>query len=462
MKKVIYISLIGLGFISSCKKTAFDAVERTSGTADFKTYISVGNSLTQGYQDGGLYEDGQSMSYPSIIAQQMKRTQPNMGEFRQPMTSGNGSGYMHLAYINGELKPITANDNTVPGSYLEDVSWSSWGTSEKTQKYNNLGIAGVKLIQCVNFDHLDDNTTNGIILGGLDVSVLGQSIQQEGNPYARFLDFGEAEVNVPILGNIGGTPKEYLDHVKQSNATFFTCWLGNNDVLGYVVNGGTPNVISNNTIGLSVDLNALSDEFEFEAKYDSIIKAFSNQGAKGVCATLPNVTSIPFVTTFTVEKLKADYNFNKVWITDYNENVREATSEDYVLLHASSSIAQGKGQSQGSPFTNYDVLDKEEVSRAKAHTAKLNASIYKIAGSYGFPVADMFTYMDNLSAGFTFDGIDMNISYIQGGTFSLDGIHPNPRGYAVVANEFIRVINAAYDSNIPKVSIGNYRGVKFP
>jgi len=70
--------------------------------------------------------------------------------------------------------------------------------------------------------------------------------------------------------------------------------------------------------------------------------------------------------------------------------------------------------------------------------------------------------MDNLSAGFTFDGIDMNISYISGGTFSLDGIHPNPRGYAVVANEFIRVINATYNSNIPKLSIGNYRGIKFP
>lgn len=462
MKNTILIAVVGIGLFSSCKKTAFETVERTTGKADFKRYISVGNSLTQGYQDGGLYEEGQSQSYPSIIAAQMKKVQANMEEFRQPIASGNGSGYMHLAYINNELKPISANDASIPGSILEDPSWQNWGTSEKNQTYNNLGIAGVKLIQCVN-SYPDDNTTNAIILGGLDLSIpLVGNIQQEGNPYSRFLDFGEAEVNVPVLGNVGGTPREYLDHVKSSNASFFTCWLGNNDVLGYVVNGGEPNVIENSTIGLSVDLNALSDAQEFESKYDSIIRAFYNMRADGVCATLPNVTSIPYVTTFTVERLKADYNYTKVWITENNGTVREATDDDYILLHASASIQNGDGHSQAVPFSNYDVLDADEVILAKSHTLTLNASINKIAGSYGYPVVDMFTYMDNLSAGFTFDGIDMSIKYIEGGTFSLDGIHPNPRGYAVVANEFIRVINQAYGANIPKVAVGNYRGVKFP
>lgn len=460
MKNKIYFIAITLGLFGGCKKTAFDVLERTNGTADFKNYVSVGNSLTQGYQDGGLYKEGQSMSFPSIIAKQMEKVQPNMNEFLQPNVPENGSGYMHLGFINGSLKPIKSED---AGGYKPDANWDTWGASQQNQKFNNLGIAGVKLIQCVN-TYPQDNTTNAIILGGLDVTVpiIGTNITQDGNPYSRFMNFGEAEVNVPVVGNIGGTPRSYLDHVKESNATFFTCWLGNNDVLGYVVAGGTPNVISNSTINLSVDLNALSDEFEFEDKYEDVIKAFKDQGADGVCATLPNVTSIPFVTMFTIASLKADYNYNKVWITDLNENVREATTEDYILLHASESIALGKGTSQANPFTNYDILDKDEAELAQNHTLKLNGIIKKIAGSYGYPVADMYTYMDNLSAGYTFDGIDMNVEYIKGGTFSLDGIHPNPRGYAVVANEYIRVINEHYGSNIPKVSIGTYRGVVFP
>jgi len=447
MKNYIYIAAIGLTVLASCKKTAFEERERTNGKANFKHYISVGNSLTQGFQDGGLYAEGQSMSYPSIIAKQMAKVQPNMDDFLQPIAAGKGSGYMHLGIVNGALKPINSTD---PSGYQENVSWSSWGTAEKSLKYNNLGIAGVKLVQCVNLS-ANDRMINPVILGGITSSLL----TQEGNPYARFMDFGEP--------SLLGTPIAYLEHVKKSNATFFTNWLGNNDVLGYVANGGVSNVIGSTTLNVSVDLNALSDLNEFEQKYDSITKAFYDMGASGISATIPNVTSIPYVTTFTLSKLKADYNYTDVWITENDgSSVRKATDEDYILLGASSSISAGVGHSMTNPFLNGNVLDRDEVSLAKNHTLALNNIIRTIASKYGYPVVDMFTYMDNLSAGFTFDGIDMNAQYIQGGTFSLDGIHPNPRGYAVVANEFIRVINAHYESNIPKVSIGNYRGVKFP
>ncbi len=448
MKNYIYISAIGLALLSGCKKTAFDAVERTPGTANFKHYISVGNSLTQGYQDGGLYEEGQSMSYPSILAKQMAKVQPNMDEFKQPMVTGNGSGYMHLAYINGQIQVVKPDD---AGGYSADPSWANWGTAEKSQKYNNLAVAGIKLVQCVNLT-TQDKQVNPIILGGVHTMLFNQ----DGNPYARFMDFGASEI--PL---IGGTAISYLEHVKQSNATFFTNWLGNNDVLGYVINGGVENKPFA-SFGINLDLNALSDEQEFADKYDSIVKAFYDMGAKGICANLPKITSIPYVTTFTVDKLKNDYNYPKVWITDLNGNVREATNKDYVLLGASSSIATGKGTTQSNPFDNAEVLDENEVALAQAHTITLNGHIQEIASKYGYPVVDMYNFMDGLTAGYTFEGIDMTAKYIEGGTFGLDGIHPNPRGYAVVANKFIEDINAFYGSNIPKVIVGNYRGVVFP
>jgi len=56
----------------------------------------------------------------------------------------------------------------------------------------------------------------------------------------------------------------------------------------------------------------------------------------------------------------------------------------------------------------------------------------------------------------------LSIKYIEGGAFSLDGVHANSRGYAYLANEFIRVINSNYGSNLPPVQIANYRGVTFP
>ena len=66
--KLIILTIAAAVTFSGCRKVDFDPITLTEGDADFTHYISLDNSLTQGYQDGGLYEEGQSMSYPSIIA----------------------------------------------------------------------------------------------------------------------------------------------------------------------------------------------------------------------------------------------------------------------------------------------------------------------------------------------------------------------------------------------------------
>ncbi|MGY0040108.1 hypothetical protein [Pedobacter sp. NJ-S-72] len=66
------------------------------------------------------------------------------------------------------------------------------------------------------------------------------------------------------------------------------------------------------------------------------------------------------------------------------------------------------------------------------------------------------------AAGKTVNGALVSAAYITGNLFSLDGIHLTPLGYSIVANEFIRSINAQYGSSIPIVDVTKYRGVKFP
>jgi lysophospholipase L1-like esterase len=78
-------------------------------------------------------------------------------------------------------------------------------------------------------------------------------------------------------------------------------------------------------------------------------------------------------------------------------------------------------------------------------------------------VFDAFTFLNDIKAhGILVDGVSANSSYISGGIFSLDGVHLTPRGYAIVANEYIKAINKTYNASIPTVNISNYRGVKFP
>ena len=50
----------------------------------------------------------------------------------------------------------------------------------------------------------------------------------------------------------------------------------------------------------------------------------------------------------------------------------------------------------------------------------------------------------------------VDATYATGGAFSLDGVHPTARGYAVISNRMIDTINGALDASIPRVDPGAY------
>ena len=71
MKK--YLSKTGLALLSACAllnscKPDIEAPAVSKGDLNLSKYIAVGNSLTAGYQDNGVYREGQMNSYPSILA----------------------------------------------------------------------------------------------------------------------------------------------------------------------------------------------------------------------------------------------------------------------------------------------------------------------------------------------------------------------------------------------------------
>lgn len=65
-------------------------------------------------------------------------------------------------------------------------------------------------------------------------------------------------------------------------------------------------------------------------------------------------------------------------------------------------------------------------------------------------------------SGISWDGVRYNAKFVTGGAFSLDGVHLTGRGYAIIANEFIKAINSTYKSSLPQVDANKYSGVKFP
>src|SRR5690606_24802913 len=104
-----------------------------------------------------------------------------------------------------------------------------------------------------------------------------------------------------------------------------------------------------------------------------------------------------------------------------------------------------------------DALDRDEIENITTATAAYNATIRGLAQAKGLAYVDARTLLNQVAqGGIPFDGGSLTSTFVTGGTFSLDGVHPTPRGYAAIANEIIERINATYNATVPKVNIGNY------
>jgi len=437
LKLYRYILLAGVIGLSACKPE-LHTPKPTSGSADFSRYIAIGNSLTAGYADGGLYRAGQLNSYPSIIAQQMQSA--GGGTFTQPLFSAdqaNGSGYLTLTGFNPDGTPITApvTSNLAIRGFQAIPGFGNVTLYTKyTGDLNNFGVPGIKLQQITYA------------------------------PYGNLNGYFERL----LAGNSPTNTTSYLQFVTAKPFTFFSNWLGNNDALGYATSGGAGDV--------------LTDKNTFAYLYNLLITTMTANGAKGVVATVPDVTSIPYFNTVTVPAVlgavqKANPQVKAIYINALVSGTtyapRAATAKDlFILTFPTSKIGQPVETPYGTlpygltpytPIDNQYVLDANEVALTENYVNFYNATIKTVAASKGLAVFDAYTFLQNIKQnGIVIQGVSLNSNYISGGIFSLDGVHLTPRGYAIVANEFIKAINAKYGATVPLVDVSNYPGVKFP
>ncbi|NMR33672.1 G-D-S-L family lipolytic protein [Chryseobacterium aquaticum] len=478
MKKIIISTLAvsALFFTTSCE-TDFDTdvkdIVVTKGEADFSKFISLGNSLTSGYRDGALYSGGQNESFPSMIAMQMKLA--GGGDFKQPLMPNNVGGFtnlpgfpgkLELKIVNGALSPVANNaaaalDNVVSGA-----------------PYQNMGVPGAKVSHLLAPGY---GNPAGLSLG-------------LANPYfVRFASSSTASVVGDALAQ---------------NPTFVSLWIGNNDVLGYATTGGdgtNPITPVDGAVGVG-----------FTSTYTALVSTVFPAGTtrKGVVANIPNVTNVPFFTRVPAMPLTnltaaqvtqlnsgyATYNAglaqakalgaindaeyqkrlikftagavaNGAVITDKDlatvpglPKYRQTTSKDYILLTASAVLTPQAGGGTSVPLEDKLVLTEMEAAKVLAATASYNTTIKNLADSKGLAFVDMNAKMTELNSksGIVWDGVKYTATFVTGGAFSLDGVHLTGRGYAIVANEFIKSINAKYKSTLPQVDPNKYSGVTFP
>lgn len=119
------------------------------------------------------------------------------------------------------------------------------------------------------------------------------------------------------------------------------------------------------------------------------------------------------------------------------------------------------------PLGTQFVLDETEISTAQSATAGFNAALAaKVnainASSKRVALYDAFTFFNSVAANGVFIGDSrskqlLTNAYLSGGLFSMDGVHPSPAGYAVLANEIIGTINREFGSTLKPVDASRYR-----
>jgi len=371
------------------------ALAVNTGSADFTNYVSAGDSLTAGFMSGSLIDTSQLHDYPLIIA-----TQAGVSDFEQPLVSP--PGIPAILHLVGLFPTVIVPE---PGQgHPENLNLP--------RLYNNLAVPG---------------ETAGTMI------TVSSDVPSTGKPGLHDL----------ILRGFG----TQLEEVIGAKPTFVTLWIGNNDALGAATSGN---------VALLTPLPVFTHE------YQTIVGAIASMtGAKMAIANIPDVTSIPFVTT--IPPFLVDPTTNQPVI--FNGNLVPLIGPkgllgpgDHVLLSAGPDLAKGLGIPRpigtGLPLPASDVLLAADAATIDNQIAGYNAVIQATAQQVGAAFVDANALLKELATtGIQVGGIPFNASFLTGGVFAYDGVHPTHFGYAFVANAFIAAINQKFGAAIPPADL---------
>ncbi len=415
MNRLLIIgTALTIAYFGGCSQKTPTGPVAGLGSNSVTKYVAIGNSLTAGLQSNGLYASAQQYSFPNLIAQQLRKAGAALPAFEQPLYSDPGNAdpatgqasRLEILSLAGPI-PLIAPRGVPPGSPTNTLL---------PRPYDNLGIPGIPL-------------SNFLDTTGFAV-----------NP---FVDL--------VLRYSGGMPKGIYQQVQALQPDLITLWLGNNDVLGYATSGGTsPSAPTPNGVFATQYAQAL----------DSLRAILPN--AKILVGNVPDVTTIPFFTTVG-PTLKAS-NFKTLWaVRSDGDTVEMDLLTNLFTLNAQAQVAQGKGFIKSDPLSSSVVLDSAEVLVAQAAAASFNATISSVAASRNAVVFDASGLLKTITIdGYSVAGEKFTTQYIEGGLFSLDGVHPSSRGYAIIANEMIKVLNQRFSMSIPLVDISTVPGIPVP
>jgi lysophospholipase L1-like esterase len=408
--------------------------------AQFDKYVALGDSLTAGAESNCLVQRNQVNSFPAVLARSM-----GIQDFEQPLVQEIG--------LTNPLVGIPCLYVTfTPPATLGVAPASQMGSPLNLQlprPYDNLGVPFATAADLTQLRHAD---------------LSGTPVQQ-----AAAL----------VLRNLPGSPFDGMNAVDEANVLFatnpgaqlLTLWIGNYDVLGAA------------TSGVVVDGVTVTPLASFAASYQAILDAIPTN-VTIARATIPDVTAIPF--TRTIPPVLVDPTTRQPVVIGGNLVPLLGPGDDafpctpvppdqgcalppgtLVNLPASALLGQGVGIPVAAGGTGLPlphgrfvppgtvvpgvILYPDDVALLQERVTQYNDFI---AGADDGPLVDLHGFFADIVAhGYEIGGITLTASFLTGGVFSYDGVHPSSAGYALIADQFVQAINAQAGTDIPRPDV---------
>jgi len=405
------LTAAALGLLLGASACENDQLSRPFSTVPidplFARYVSTGNSITAGFQSGGINDSTQLQSYAVLLARAMRSPffipamakpgcpGPFINVFLQTRLGGGGPTSCALRAIP-RIPPPYISNTAVPGAEVIDI-------------YNNFDGAS------------NANALTTFFLGGLTQAQM----------------------------------------LQRANPTFVTVWIGNNDVLGAATdaaNAGNPALITP-VATFQTRYAALLDSIEAAGPSGVALIGVANVVAPanrvGIPPTQLPANGVPFFsygsTYYTLDQLgqfPGTFTATANCAPPRGDSVLVPFPLGGALLAAGGTL----------DCTELQTIQPAELAVFVTTVAAYNTYISGQATSRGWAYLNPNLALDSLRA------LPTQVAFIPnfgapsptpcaanpfGLAFSCDGVHPSAATHRLIANKLREAINTEYQTSIP-------------
>jgi hypothetical protein len=377
------------------------------------TLISIGDSLSQGFQSFAVEKGMQEYSFPNQV---YKYNSSNFTPFKIPNIEHPGFPF-NIEYFLNEIQKFADSPKEIQ-AFAKSILKSSLVTKfPGNARNNNLGIYGYTAKDVLETNYNKSTRLLFKILLFLEMKIpffkyitplfIGKTYSSEND---KFSCYNIAKITYYVLcGSKKDKNKSQIDIAeaicKQADSDGIEClisyWVGNNDIIGALLSNNK-DYISN----ISQTLSCIEKSLTRLLKYNN---------TKIVLSTIPEMEHVPFVDK---QSHKPIFPLYEVMSNEtYNEISNSIKQLNLGIKNIYNSL------SPGNPGIKLVEMDK----------------VFEDLCNSGYDVTTTPGGAIHLTSDYI--GLDSNGKINKGGLFSLDGAHPTKTAYAIIANEFIKCFN---------------------